>query len=264
MGEDGIGMAQDVCRPDQQNRRRTDEAGAGYPGMGIFRPPLPRPLEELLQLHLRPALPALSVRHPWPRTLLLFITRTFLRPVLSSAAIMASAVNFRRDLLGIPNSTASPVDSSLIIIDAQNEYAEGKLAVTNPDSSRKAIASLVHKYRQANGNIVHVRHRVPEGAPVFTPGTRLAEEFEELAPREGEEVIYKQFPGSFAETTLHEHLESKGSKKLVLVGYMAHVCVSTTAREAHQRGYEVVLPEDAIGDRDIPGVSGDELTKVGS
>jgi len=42
----------------------------------------------------------------------------------------------------------------------------------------------------------------------------------------------------------------------------AHVCVSTTAREAHQLGYEVVLAEDAIGDRDIPGVSGEELTKV--
>lgn len=51
-------------------------------------------------------------------------------------------------------------------------------------------------------------------------------------------------------------------KKLVLVGYMAHVCVSTTAREAYQRAYEVVLVEDGIGDRDIPGVNGDELTRV--
>jgi len=42
----------------------------------------------------------------------------------------------------------------------------------------------------------------------------------------------------------------------------AHVCVSTTAREAFQLGYEVVLPRDAIGDRDIPGASGDEVTKM--
>jgi nicotinamidase-related amidase len=58
-----------------------------------------------------------------------------------------------------------------------------------------------------------------------------------------------------------------GIKKLVLVGYMAHVCISTTAREAAQRGYEVVLVEDAIGDRDIPGLSGvtlngDEVTRM--
>jgi nicotinamidase-related amidase len=40
--------------------------------------------------------------------------------------------------------------------------------------------------------------------------------------------------------------------------------VSTTAREAHQKGYEVVLVDDGIGDRDIPGASGEEVKKVGS
>ena len=43
---------------------------------------------------------------------------------------------------------------------------------------------------------------------------------------------------------------------------MAHVCVSTTARAGAERGYEVVLAEDAIGDRDIPGASGEEVTKM--
>ena len=43
---------------------------------------------------------------------------------------------------------------------------------------------------------------------------------------------------------------------------MAHVCVSTTAREASQKGYEVIIVEDAVGDRDIPGVKGDEVTRV--
>jgi len=38
--------------------------------------------------------------------------------------------------------------------------------------------------------------------------------------------------------------------------------VSTTAREAHQLGYEVLLPSDAIGDRDIPGASGEDVTKM--
>jgi nicotinamidase-related amidase len=46
----------------------------------------------------------------------------------------------------------------------------------------------------------------------------------------------------------------------VLTGYMAHVCVSTTARQAAQRGYEVLLAEDGIGDRDIPGATGEEVT----
>jgi hypothetical protein len=50
--------------------------------------------------------------------------------------------------------------------------------------------------------------------------------------------------------------------------YRAHVCVSTTAREAHQLGYEVVVAKDAVGDRSIPAdgdkasVPGEKVTQV--
>src|SRR5450755_2592523 len=71
---------------------------------------------------------------------------------------------------------------------------------------------------------VHVVHQVPEGAPVFTPGTELAEEFEELTPKDGEKLIGKNFPSSFAKTGLQDYLEEIGVKKVVLVGYM--VCPS--------------------------------------
>lgn len=128
------------------------------------------------------------------------------------------AVQSFRQILGAPPSTASPSDSTLIIIDAQNEYAEGKLQVTNAPSSRKAIAGLLQKYRDAGGRVVHVVHETPSGAPVFTPDTKLAKEFEELAPREGEKVIGKNHPSAFAETDLQEFLGE--GKKIVLTGYM--------------------------------------------
>lgn len=127
-----------------------------------------------------------------------------------------------RSLIGVPPSTATPNNSTLIIIDAQNEYASGQLAVSNISTSRPAIASLLKKYRDANGKIVHVTHSTPEGAPVFTPGTELAEEFEELRPREGEKVVQKKYPGAFADTDLDEYLKGEGEqgKKVVLTGYM--------------------------------------------
>lgn len=43
---------------------------------------------------------------------------------------------------------------------------------------------------------------------------------------------------------------------------MAHVCVTTTARQADELGYDLILAEDAIGDRDIPGVPAKELVRV--
>jgi nicotinamidase-related amidase len=43
---------------------------------------------------------------------------------------------------------------------------------------------------------------------------------------------------------------------------MAHVCVSTTAGAGVELGYDVILAEDAIGDRDIPGAKADEVVKM--
>ncbi|KAI9055141.1 hypothetical protein LZ554_000105 [Drepanopeziza brunnea f. sp. 'monogermtubi'] len=167
-----------------------------------------------------------------------------------------------RELIGIGPSTASTKDSVLVIIDAQNEYASGHLKTENVSSTRKAIAALLEKYRTASAPLVHIMHQTPAGAPVFTPDTDLAREFAELEPRGSEKVISKQQPGSFTGTDLEEFLKSTGKNKLVLTGYMAHVCVSTTARQAAEKGYDVLIAEDAVGDRNIPGVDAEQLVKV--
>lgn len=67
---------------------------------------------------------------------------------------------------------------------------------------------------------MHVKHDVPQGAPLFTPGTELAEEFQELKAEKGEKEIRKQHPSSFTGTDLDAHLEKLGKKKIVLAGYM--------------------------------------------
>ena len=68
------------------------------------------------------------------------------------------AVQSFRSIVGASPSTATPVNSTLIIIDAQNEYAEGKLKVTNAAASRKAIASLLQKYRDEAPNVQNHLH----------------------------------------------------------------------------------------------------------
>lgn len=42
----------------------------------------------------------------------------------------------------------------------------------------------------------------------------------------------------------------------------AHVCVSTTARDGARLGFDVLVVEDAVGDRDIPGVAAEQLISV--
>ena len=150
------------------------------------------------------------------------------------------AVQSFREILGAPRSTASPDNSALVIIDAQNEYAEGKLKVSNAPETRKAIAALLKKYREGEGKIVHIVHDTPQGTPVFTPGSKLAEEYDELKPLEGEKVIRKIHPSAFADTELHTYLRGIGGLKVVLTGYMV-------------RGHITVKPQDQLPRLTIQG-----------
>src|SRR5579859_461781 len=140
------------------------------------------------------------------------------------------AIQSFREIIGAQPSKVSTSSSVLIIIDAQNEYAEGHLKVHNVDASRKVISSLLQKYRSSSAPVIHVVHDTPSGAPIFTPSTPLAGEFSELAPKDGETVIHKQAPSSFTGTELDDVLKKLGKKQIVLVGYMAHVCITGTAR----------------------------------
>lgn len=93
-----------------------------------------------------------------------------------------------RSIVGASPSTASTHDSTLIIIDAQNEYAIGLLKTVHIEETRKEISGLLGRYRKSGGKVVHVVHETPEGAPVFTPGEEVGKELAELEAREGEKV----------------------------------------------------------------------------
>ena len=135
-----------------------------------------------------------------------------------------------RSIVGLSPSKPSISTSALIIVDAQNEYASGKLSISNVEASRKAIGELLAAYRQHGGKIVHVLHMVPEGAPVFTPGTSLAMEFEELREKDDEAKIVKHQPSAFAGTDLEKTLKGWGVKTLVICGYMVSLVCDDSKR----------------------------------
>ena len=67
----------------------------------------------------------------------------------------------------------------------------------------------------------------------------------ELGPREGDLLVTKRQWGAFYGTDLEMQLRRRGVRTIVLGGIATNFGVESTARDAWERGYEIVFVEDA-------------------
>lgn len=145
---------------------------------------------------------------------------------------------------------------ALVVVDPQNEFSSGgKRPVPNHSAALAAIERQVDRARRERRPIAWVRHHnKPHEQPAFVPGTWGAEFSPGLGPREGfgpEGLFEKEVYGAFAGTTILEWLRAHRVQSILIVGFYAHMCMSTSAREALSRGYEVLLDAEATGACDI-------------
>jgi nicotinamidase-related amidase len=145
--------------------------------------------------------------------------------------------------------------ATLVIIDAQNEYLDGKLALPGVKPAVDALARLLAKAREAGGTIVHVQHKGRAGG-LFDLEARGGTIIEAVKPAGGEAVVSKPLPNAFAHTDLDATLKKIGRTQLVIAGFMTHMCVSSTARAALDLGYKTVVAADAAATRDLPDPMG--------
>jgi nicotinamidase-related amidase len=148
------------------------------------------------------------------------------------------------------------MSQALIVVDVQNEFSpHGKRAVPNHAAALAAIKQQVNAARRQGTPIAWVLHyNKPDESPAFVPNTWGAELSPGLLPETGsavEAVFTKDVFGAFTGTNLESWLHSVGADSVLIVGFYTHMCVSTTAREALIRGFDVVIDRDATGARDI-------------
>lgn len=81
--------------------------------------------------------------------------------------------------------------------------------------------------------------------PYYARGSYEREIIDELKPRATELVLYKNSSGAFNSTAIDQFLRNMGIEGLVVTGIATNFCVETTARDAADRGYKVILVDDA-------------------
>jgi len=174
---------------------------------------------------------------------------------------MTDAPKTLLQMAGAPLDPSPLSESTLVIIDAQNEYRSGALPLTGVDAAVKEIEILLKRAREAGTPIVHVQHKGKPGG-AFDLDDERGRIMRELAPACAESVVQKPLPNAFAQTDFAERLEAAGRKQLIITGFMTHMCVSSTARAALDHGYRVTIPASTVATRDLPTPDGSGVMKA--
>ena len=84
---------------------------------------------------------------------------------------------------------------------------------------------------------------------VLEAGSRWTEIDPRIAPVADEPVLTKLWASAFHGTPLSSFLTTQGCDSVVVTGASTSGCVRATAVDALQHGYRVLVPRDAVGDR---------------
>ena len=164
-----------------------------------------------------------------------------------------------RALAGLPLEPAKLSDSTLVLIDCQNTYTYGVMELAGVQAALDEAAVLLDRARSAGIPIIHIQHDDGPGSLYDVSGESGAI-VERVAPRDGEQVVVKNYHNSFVDTDLDARLKALNAENLVIVGFMTHMCVNSTARVSFNLGYSPTVVAAATATLALPGVARGEVS----
>lgn len=143
--------------------------------------------------------------------------------------------------------------TALLLVDIQNDYFPGgNMELEGSIEASLCAKKLLSYFRDKKLPIIHIQHiSVRPGSTFFIPNTKGVEIHENVLPAANEVVFQKNYPNSFRETPLLDHLQSLQIKRLVVCGMMTHMCIDATVRAAFDLGFVCMTAEDACASRTL-------------
>ncbi len=146
-------------------------------------------------------------------------------------------------------------DSCLVLIDYQNEYLDGPIAVDGAEAAVANAHALLQKARAAGSTVIHVVHKGKSDS-LFDRDQKRGQLIDGLSPQGNEKTIEKTLPNAFAGTELASEIASAGHGNLIVIGFMTHMCVSSTARAALDLGHRISIDAACCATRSLPDGKG--------
>jgi len=159
------------------------------------------------------------------------------------------------ELVGLDGAPCSLGESALIMVDCQNTYLSGPMQLVGVEEALAEAELLLTRAREAGIPVIHIAHDAGPGS-LYDVQAESGKIAAPVAPIAEEPTVVKNFPNSFAQTDLHERLQKLGMSNLIVVGFMTHMCVSSTARGSFDLGYRTTVVGDATATRDLPTTDG--------
>ncbi len=174
-----------------------------------------------------------------------------------------------RSVLPGPAERLAPGRTALVVVDMQNDFCapggyiagalgkdvSGLATIVAPlqallDSARAAGVPVIwlaasYEEEMLPPSMIAQKRRLGVEAVCCRKGSWGADFFG-VGPAEGEAVFVKHTYSGFSNPKLELHLAGQGIEALAFCGVQTNVCVESTLRDAHARGFDVAIVSDAV------------------
>lgn len=147
---------------------------------------------------------------------------------------------------------------ALIIVDMQTALVEAE--PYNRVTVIENIKVLLDSCRKKGIPVIYVQHdggmgdELEQGSVGWTI-------YKDIAPLPDEKIFEKHYNSAFRKTGLHEYLQEKGIKKIILCGMQTEYCLDVTCKVAFEYEYEVTIPQSTTTTFDNAFASGRDLAE---
>jgi nicotinamidase-related amidase len=131
----------------------------------------------------------------------------------------------------------------LVVMDVQNIWIP-RMSEADRESAPQKINESIALFRKFGLPVIPVYHSDPQRGP--EPGTEPFEFPSSIDIEDGDPRIVKAHPSAFTETNLESLLREGEHNTVVLCGLSAVGCVLATYFGAMDRGFTVLMVEDAL------------------